>query len=185
MHVSFRIPAHFQHHKKKIVRTNNQRHFYESQRSWLSKFCNNNRNSVREQWRSQYFSAVAAIYTVLRVLSGKITRATTEQLVVSIEHQPKWNRDQHEVHFTKPIFRPQVYAWWQEFFKQLETLHPSRSQLLLPAPTPPPALCKLNCGSNLLSRCCMWTVNSFSTSFFVQYGRTRSNFRDTRARISG
>lgn len=73
------------------------------------------------------FFPVAAIYTVLRVLSGKITRATTEQFVVSIEHQPKWNRDQHEVHFTKPVFRPGVDAWWQEFLKQLETLHPSSS----------------------------------------------------------
>lgn len=35
------------------------------------------------------FFPVVAIYTVLRVLSEKITRATTEQLVVSIEHQPK------------------------------------------------------------------------------------------------
>jgi len=35
------------------------------------------------------FFPVAAINTVLRVLSGKITRATTEQLVVDIEHQPK------------------------------------------------------------------------------------------------
>lgn len=54
-----------------------------------SKFCNNNRNSYRIMMLSIFFFPVAAVYTVLRVLSGKITRATTEQLVVSIEQQPK------------------------------------------------------------------------------------------------
>lgn len=105
-----------QQKKDEILRTDNQRHFYESQCSWLSKFSNNNRNSLKILRTSLFSFPVAAIYTVLRVLSGKITRATTEQLVVSIEHQSKWNRDQHEVHFTKPIFRPQLCAWWQELF---------------------------------------------------------------------
>lgn len=115
-------------------------------------------------WEHHYsLFPVAAIYTVLRVLSGKITKATTEQLVVSIEHQPKWNRDQHEVHFTKPIFRPQLCAWWQNYSNSWRhTWPPSCSWLLLPTPTPPPDLCKLNWSRNLLSRCYIWKINTLS-----------------------
>lgn len=65
-------------------------------------------------------------------------------------------------------------------FRQLEILPPSCSWVLIPAPTP--LLCKLDWGSNYLSRCCFWAVNTFSTSSFLKYGRSRSIFRDTRAR---
>lgn len=125
------------------------------------------------------FFPVAAIYTVLRVLSGKITRATTEQLVVDIEHQPKWNRNQHEVHFTKPICRPQLHAWWQKFFKQPEILPPPFSWLLVPAPTLPPSLCELDWANNYLSTCCI-AADSSSSTLCSAIWKTEKYFRDYR-----
>lgn len=152
---------------------------FESQCSRLSKFYNNRTHlENNDVLHFFFFFPVSAIYTVLRVLSGKITRATTEQLVASIEHQCKWNRDQHELRFTKLNFGYLLDGI--SSFRQLEVLPPSWSQLVIPAPTP--LLCKLDRGSNYLSRCCFWAVNTFSTSSFLQCGRSRNIFRDTRAK---